>query len=78
VFLFFLFFNLEGLPSTKFLANIKPNSMVIIDDQFDEAVNSPDVARAFKIDRRHKKFTIALITQVRLTKIYLHYQYLMI
>ena len=56
----------EGLPSTKFLANIKPNSIVIVDDQFDEAINSPDVARAFKIDRRHNKFTIVLITQVNL------------
>ena len=35
-----------------------------LDDQFDEAINASQVARAFKIDRRHNKFSIILITQV--------------
>jgi hypothetical protein len=58
------FDNSEGLPSTKFFLEIPPNSIVVIDDQYDEAINNSDISRAFKVDRRHKKFTIILITQV--------------
>jgi hypothetical protein len=43
---------------------IPPNSIVVIDDQYDDAINSADVSRAFKVDRRHKEFSIILITQV--------------
>ena len=56
-------FDLDGLPSTKFFANIKKNSLVIVDDQYTDATKAPQIDRAFKIDRRHNKFSIILITQ---------------
>ncbi len=43
--------------------NIEPNSVVIIDDQFEEAICDPEVARAFKVHRRHMQFSLILITQ---------------
>ncbi len=53
----------EGLPSESFFENIKKNSFVIIDDQFDDAIENPIIAKAFKVFRRHLKFSIILITQ---------------
>ena len=37
--------------------------MVIIDDQFEDAIDDSEVAKAFKVHRRHKKFSLILITQ---------------
>ena len=53
----------EGLPNADFFENIEKNSLVIIDDMFEDAINSPEISRAFKVDSRHKKFGIILITQ---------------
>jgi DNA replication protein DnaC len=54
---------LEGLPTTKDLLTLPKRSLVIIDDQFSEAIESEAVARAFKVDRRNQKFSLVLITQ---------------
>ena len=54
----------EGVPSSQFFSDIKPNSIVVIDDLYEEAIENPSIARAFKVDSRHKNFSIALITQV--------------
>ena len=40
----------EGIPSEHFFANILDNSLVVIDDQYEEAIG------AFKVDRRHQNF----------------------
>ena len=53
----------EGLPSQNFFSTIPKRSVVVIDDQFEEAINSPTIAKAFKMDRRHNEFSIILITQ---------------
>ena len=53
----------EGLPSASFFATIPKRSVVVIDDQFEEAINAPQVAKAFRMDRRHNEFSIILITQ---------------
>ena len=53
----------EGLPSSTFFSKIPKNSLVVIDDQFYDAVNSSQLANAFTFDRRHRKFSIILITQ---------------
>ena len=53
----------DGLPSAAFFGTLERNSCVIIDDQFDEAVKDPNIRQAFKVDRRHSRFSIILITQ---------------
>lgn len=53
----------DGLPSTQFFSNIKKNSLVVVDDLYEECINSSQIARAFKYDRRHNKFSILLVTQ---------------
>ena len=53
----------EGLPNADFFEKIEKNSLVVIDDMFEDAINSPEISRAFKVDSRHKKFGIILITQ---------------
>ena len=53
----------EGLPSSSFFATIPKRSVVVIDDQFEESINAPQIAKAFKMDRRHNEFSIILITQ---------------
>jgi hypothetical protein len=58
----------EGVPSSQFFSDIKSNSIVIIDDLYEEAIENPSIARAFKVDSRHKNFSIALITQVTIIK----------
>ena len=53
----------EGIPNEKFFTNIPENSLVVIDDLYEEAVQSYQIAKAFKVDRRHQNFSIILITQ---------------
>ena len=53
----------EGLPSSAFFATIPKRSVVVIDDQYEESINAPQIAKAFKMDRRHNEFSIILITQ---------------
>ena len=53
----------EGLPPASFFTTIPKRSVVVIDDQFEEAINAPQIAKAFKMDRRHNEFSIILITQ---------------
>ena len=53
----------DGLPSAAFFGTLERNACVIIDDQFDEAIKEPCIRQAFKVDRRHSKFSIILITQ---------------
>lgn len=53
----------EGLPSTKDFLNVPKRSLIVIDDQFSEAIESEAVARAFKVYRRNKKFSLILISQ---------------
>lgn len=54
---------LQGLPTDQFLATIPPNSIIILDDISEDAIESATIARAFKVQSRHQKFSIALITQ---------------
>ena len=54
---------LDGLPTTRFFANIGKNSLVVIDDQYSDATRAEQIDRAFKFDRRHNRFSIILITQ---------------
>lgn len=53
----------EGLPSSAFFSTIPKRSVVVIDDQYEESINAPQIAKAFKMDRRHNEFSIILITQ---------------
>lgn len=36
---------------------------MVIDDQWELAITDPSIARAFKVDSRHQKFSIILVTQ---------------
>lgn len=54
---------MEGLPSASFFSKIPKNSLIVIDDQFYDAVNASQLANAFTFDRRHRQFSIILITQ---------------
>jgi len=54
---------LEGLPTIKDFLNIPPRSIIIIDDQYSESIESEAVALAFKVYRRNKRFSLILITQ---------------
>ena len=54
---------LDGLPSSAFFGSLERDSCVIIDDQFDEAIKESSIRQAFKVDRRHSKFSIVLISQ---------------
>ena len=54
----------SGLPTAKFFETVRKKSIIIIDDQYEDAVREPEIARAFKVYRRHKSFSIFLITQV--------------
>jgi len=49
---------LEGLPSTKDLLTLPKRSLIVLDDQYSEAIESEAVARAFKVDRRNQKFSL--------------------
>ena len=53
----------EGLPTESFFTTVKKNSFIVIDDQYDDAVEDPVISRAFKVYRHHMKFSIMLITQ---------------
>jgi len=53
----------QGLPSPQFYANVEPQSVVVIDDQWESCIQDPGITRAFKVDSRHKQFAIILITQ---------------
>lgn len=53
----------EGLPAPTFFATLPKRSVIVIDDQYEESINSPQIAKAFKMDRRHDEFSIILITQ---------------
>lgn len=53
----------EGLPTTSDFINVPKRSVIVIDDQFSDAVNSPDIHRAFNNDRRKFDFNLILITQ---------------
>ena len=53
----------EGIPSEHFFANILDNSLFVIDDQYEETIDAYQIAKAFKVDRRHQNFSIILITQ---------------
>ena len=57
-------FYYEGLPSLSFYPTVKPNSIVIIDDLFEDAIESSDVSRAFRVESRHRDFALIIITQV--------------
>ena len=54
----------SGLPTAKFFETVRKRSIIIIDDQYEDAVREPEIARAFKVYRRHNNFSIFLITQV--------------
>ena len=54
----------QGLPTEQFLATVPPNSIIILDDISEEAIESATISRAFKVQSRHQKFSICLITQV--------------
>ena len=53
----------EGIPSERFFASIPPKSLVVVDDQYEESIGAYQIAKAFKVDRRHSNFSIILITQ---------------
>lgn len=57
-------FYYEGLPTLSFYPTVKENSVVIIDDMFEEAIESADVSRGFRVESRHRNFAIIIITQV--------------
>jgi hypothetical protein len=53
----------EGLPTIRQFLNFPKNSCVIIDDQFEEAIESKDVQKAFTVYRRKFGFSLILISQ---------------
>jgi len=53
----------EGLPTIRQFLTLPKYSCVIIDDQFEEAIESKDVQKAFTVYRRKYKFSIILISQ---------------
>ena len=52
----------EGIPNREFFESLKPKSLVVIDDMYDDAINSKDISHAFRVTRRHLKFSIILIS----------------
>ena len=59
-------FYYEGLPTLSFYPTVKPNSVVIIDDMFEDAIESSDVSRGFRVESRHRDFALIIITQVKI------------
>ena len=55
--------NLRWFTLVCVFCTLEPNSCVVIDDQFDEAIKETCIRQAFKVDRRHSEFSIILITQ---------------
>jgi hypothetical protein len=60
----------EGLPTIRQFLNFPKNSCVIIDDQFEEAIESKDVQKAFTVYRRKFGFSLILISQDPVTGFY--------
>ena len=52
----------EGIPNRDFFERLKPKTLVVIDDMYDDAINSKDISHAFRVTRRHLKFSIILIS----------------
>ena len=50
------------LPDIEYIKSMKENSLLVLDDNFDEAIKSPVIAQALKIHSR-RKFSVILITQ---------------
>ena len=53
----------------QFWAEIKRDSLVVIDDLWSSASNNEHVSNCFKVYSKKYKFSIAIVTQVSLTKI---------
>ena len=54
---------IQGLPDETEWNQVKPNSLVIIDDMYVECVNSEAASKAFKIYSKKRNFSIVLISQ---------------
>ena len=50
------------LPDIEYIKSIKENSLLVLDDNFEEAIKSPVIAQALKIHSR-RNFSVILITQ---------------
>ena len=53
----------EGLPTVRQFLKMPKSSCIIIDDQFEEAIESKEVQKAFTVYRRKFGFSIILISQ---------------
>ena len=51
------------LPDINFIRSMKPKSLLVLDDNFDEAIKSPAIGQMMKIHSR-RKFSVILISQM--------------
>lgn len=51
------------LPDINFIKSIKPQSLLVLDDNFDQAIKSPAISQAMKIHSR-RNFSVILVTQM--------------
>ena len=56
---------IQDLPSEEEWNLVKPNSLVVLDDLFVEAVNSEAASKSFKIYSKKRNFSIIVVSQVR-------------
>ena len=51
------------LPDINFIKSIKENALLVLDDNFDQAIRSPAISQAMRIHSR-RKFSMILVTQM--------------
>ena len=54
---------LTHLPDLRFFDNIKPDSLLILDDLWSETCKSKDLVAAFKVYSRKRQVSIIIVTQ---------------
>jgi len=54
---------LPFLPDVEFIQNMEPDSLLVLDDNFPDAIKSPAISQAMRIHSR-RKFSVILISQM--------------
>ena len=52
-----------GVPDVSFFDNLKPDSLVVLDDLWSEVCKSKDMVKAFKVFSRKMRFSIIVVSQ---------------
>ena len=54
---------IAGMPIASFFDDVPENSLVVMDDLWTEACQSPDIVKAFKVFSRKMKISLVIISQ---------------